>query len=162
MHPLFAGILSVYLCFAGLKMIMAAYNNDHTRQQKTCDPLPYTLFPLVLITLSLFHYPHYFSARPVLDKLPTCLAAIIAIFPFLTLPVCFPHRLALPSIVWTVLMRRNSTERRKLERHWELSRGSTQDMKGQRQYLSCITQLNNIILWRGHDLQTVGWGKINS
>lgn len=115
MHPLFAGILSVYLCFAGLKMIMAAYNNDHTRQQKTCDPLPYTLFPLVLITLSLFHYPHYFSARPVLDKLPTCLASIIAIFPFLTLPVCFPHRLALPSIVWTVLMRRNSTERRKLD-----------------------------------------------
>lgn len=115
MHPLFAGILSVYLCFAGLKMIMAAYNNDHTRQQKTCDPLPYTLFPLVLITLSLFHYPHYFSARPVLDKLPTCLAAIIAIFPYLTLPVCFPHRLALPSIVWTVLMRRNSTERRKLD-----------------------------------------------
>lgn len=115
MHPLFAGILSVYLCFAGLKMIMAAYNNDHTRQQKTCDPLPYTLFPLVLITLSLFHHPHYFSARPVLDKLPTCLAAIIAIFPYLTLPVCFPHRLALPSIVWTVLMRRNSTERRKLD-----------------------------------------------
>lgn len=115
MHPLFAGILSVYLCFAGLKMIMAAYNNDHTRQQKTCDPLPYTLFPLVLITLSRFHYPHYFSARPVLDKLPTCLASIIAIFPFLTLPVCFPHRLALPSIVWTVLMRRNSTERRKLD-----------------------------------------------
>lgn len=115
MHPLFAGILSVCLCFAGLKMIMAAYNNDHTRQQKTCDPLPYTLFPLVLITLSLFHYPHYFSARPVLDKLPTCLAAIIAIFPYLTLPVCFPHRLALPSIVWTVLMRRNSTERRKLD-----------------------------------------------
>lgn len=115
MHPLFAGILSVYLCFAGLKMIMAAYNNDHTRQQKACDPLPYTLFPLVLITLSLFHYPHYFSARPVLDKLPTCLAAIIAIFPYLTLPVCFPHRLALPSIVWTVLMRRNSTERRKLD-----------------------------------------------
>lgn len=115
MHPLFAGILSVYLCFAGLKMIMAAYNNDHTRQQKTCDPLPYTLFPLVLITLSLFHYPHYFSARPVLDKLPTCLAAIIAIFPFLTLPVCFPHHLALPSIVWMVLMRRNSTERRKLD-----------------------------------------------
>lgn len=94
---------------------MAAYNNDHTRQQKACDPLPYTLFPLVLITLSLFHYPHYFSARPVLDKLPTCLAAIIAIFPYLTLPVCFPHRLALPSIVWTVLMRRNSTERRKLD-----------------------------------------------
>lgn len=115
MHPLFAGILSVYLCFAGLKMIMAAYNNDHTRQQKTCDPLPYTLFPLVLITLSLFHYPHYFSARPVLDKLTTCLAAIIAIFPFLTLPVCFPHHLALPSIVWMVLMRRNSTERRKLD-----------------------------------------------
>lgn len=157
MHPLFAGILSVYLCFAGLKMIMAAYNNDHTRQQKTCDPLPYTLFPLVLITLSLFHYTHYFSARPVLDKLPTCLASIIAIFPFLTLLVC-PHCPPSSGRCWWGVIRLRGES---WMRHWE-SRGSTQDMKGQRQYLSCITQLNNIILWRGHDLQTVGWGKINS
>lgn len=120
MRLFIAGILSVCLsvclCFSYLQQ------SSH-RQRKTSDPLPYTLFPLlfppVLITLLLSHSPHYFSACPVLDKLPTCLTSIIAIFlsqpsrcVFLTASPCPPLSFLQ---CWTVLMRRNSTERRKLE-----------------------------------------------